>query len=117
MNRIYHLSTCDTCRKILAQLKTSNVELINLRGRCVSPDDLDIMFRSAGSYEALFNKKAQKWKAMAPEVRPVSDEAYRALILEEYTFLKRPAAMIGKEVFVGNDAKTVEALKKALHPG
>jgi arsenate reductase len=34
--------------------------------------------------------------------------------LEEYTFLKRPVFILGKKIFVGNDKKTVEALKKSI---
>jgi arsenate reductase len=114
MRRIYHLSTCDTCRKILAGLNITGVELVNLRERNVSEEDLDFMFNRLGSYEALFNKRAQKWKALPDAARPKEDSEFRQLILEEYTFLKRPAAIVGHLVFIGNDAATVAALKNVL---
>lgn len=114
MNKIYHLSTCDTCRKILAQLDTNGVELINLREQHVSAEDLDFMKSKTGSYELLFNKRAQKYKALAEDQKPVTDDDFRTLILGEYTFLKRPAAIIGEKVIVGNDPKSVEELKKCL---
>jgi arsenate reductase (glutaredoxin) len=39
---------------------------------------------------------------------------YRQLILEEYTFLKRPVIIVGNNIFVGNAPKVVAAAKAAL---
>ena len=39
---------------------------------------------------------------------------YRRLILEEYTFLKRPVFWVGDSLFVGNAPKTIAALKAAI---
>jgi arsenate reductase (glutaredoxin) len=114
MKRIYHLSTCDTCRKILSQINTEGVELINLREQNISKEDLDFMKKKTKSYEALFNKRAQKLKEMPADKKPVSEADFKKLILKEYTFLKRPAAIIDDMVIVGNDKQSVEALVKAL---
>ncbi len=114
MNRIYHLSTCDTCRKILAQLNIDGVTLINIREQIIGKEDLDLMKKQLGSYEALFNKRAQKLKDMKPEDKPVKEADFKKLILSDYTFLKRPAAIIEGKVYAGNDKATVEALIGAL---
>ena len=114
MKRIYHLSTCDTCRKILSQINTEGVELINLRERNISKEDIDLMKKSTKSYEALFNKRAQKLKEMPDDKKPVKEADFKKLILKEYTFLKRPAAIIDGEIIVGNDKIAVAALIKAL---
>ena len=115
MNRIYHLSTCDTCRKILAQLNTSGIELINLREQHISPEDLDFMKSKTGSYESLFNKRAQKYKLLSDDQKPVKDSDFRPLILSDYTFLKRPAAILGEAVVAGNDTRSVEELKHLVN--
>lgn len=112
MNRIYYLSTCSTCQRILSSLDLTNVELIDIKKNIISAQDLDFIKNKLGSYEAVFNKRAQKLKTL--EEKPKNDEDFRTLILEEYTFLARPAAIIGDEVFVGNSPKTVEALQKSL---
>jgi arsenate reductase-like glutaredoxin family protein len=117
MKRIYHLSTCDTCRKILAQVNTEGVELINLREHNISKEDLDLMKKHTKSYEALFNKRAQKLKEMTEEQKPKKESEYKKWILKEYTFLKRPAAILDDTVIVGNDKLAVEALIKALPKG
>ena len=36
---------------------------------------------------------------------------YKQLMLDEYTFLKRPFILIDGEAFVGNAKKTIEAAK------
>ncbi|MBL0027437.1 MAG: ArsC/Spx/MgsR family protein [Saprospiraceae bacterium] len=115
MNKIYHLSTCDTCRKILAQLDLDGVELINIREQNISKEDLDLMKKSTKSYEALFNKRAQKLRDLPESKKPVKESDFKKLILKEYTFLKRPAAIIDGKVFVGNDKNTIEALISALN--
>lgn len=114
MKRIYHLSTCDTCRKILSTLDLSDVELINIREQNISKEDLDFMKKQTKSYESLFNKRAQKLKELPENKKPVKDADFKKLILKEYTFLKRPAAIIDNQVIVGNDPKSVQALQAAL---
>ena len=46
--------------------------------------------------------------------KQLAEKDYRNLILEEYTFLKRPVAIIHNEIFIGNTKENVEKLKKAL---
>ena len=78
----------------------------------ITPAQLDEMKAMAGSYEALFSRRAIKYKEMGLKDKTLSEKDYRQLILDEYTFLKRPVTINGKKIFVGNDKKTVEALKK-----
>ena len=114
MKRIYYLSTCDTCREILGQIDTKGVELINIREQNITKDDLQFMHKKLKSYEALFNKRAQKLREIPDNKKPVKDTDYKRLILQEYTFLKRPAAIIGDTVVAGNDKKAVDTLKNLL---
>lgn len=114
MKRIYHLSTCDTCRKILASIDTTNIELVNIREQHISKEDLQLMYAKTKSYEALFNKRAQKYKEIPDEKRPQKDFEYKKLILSDYTFLKRPAAILDNDIIVGNDPKSIEKLKSLL---
>jgi len=72
------------------------------------------MKKLAGSYEALFSRKALKYRSMGLHEKKLTENDYRELILEEYTFLKRPVAIVNNEIFIGNTKATVEALKKAL---
>ena len=47
--------------------------------------------------------------------KELSEKDYKDLILEHYTFLKRPVIIVEDQIFVGNSKKTVEAAKEALH--
>jgi arsenate reductase len=116
MNKIYHLSTCSTCNGILKEIQaeTKGMELQDIKIEKISPAQLDKLKEKAGSYEALFSRRAIKYKEMGLKGSPLTEKDYRRLILEEYTFLKRPVALIGSKLFVGSDAKTVTGLKEAL---
>jgi arsenate reductase len=65
----------------------------------------------AGSYEALFSRRAMKYKEWGLKDKPLTEKDYRDLILKEYTFLKRPVVVNGKKIFIGSEKKTKEALK------
>ncbi|WP_290794322.1 arsenate reductase family protein [Flavihumibacter sp. UBA7668] len=116
MKKIYHLATCDTCQKILKEVDAvkKKVELQDIKTVAITPEQLDQMKKLAGSYEALFSRRALKFRSMGLHEKTLQEADYRQLILEEYTFLKRPVAIVGNEIFVGNTKAVTEALKKAL---
>ncbi|MGZ8540977.1 MAG: arsenate reductase family protein [Chitinophagaceae bacterium] len=72
------------------------------------------MKKMAGSFEALFSRRAMKYKELGLKDKTITEKEYRNFILEEYTFLKRPVVIIGNKIFIGSEKKTVEALKKAM---
>lgn len=116
MTKIYHLSTCSTCQRILAETDAvaKGCALQDIKTEKITPAQLDEMKRMAGSYEALFSRRALKYKEWGLKDKDLTEEDYRDLILQEYTFLKRPVAISGGRVFVGSDKKTVEQLKASL---
>ena len=80
----------------------------------ISESQLDEMAALSGSYESLFSRKAMKYKSMELKDKNLKEKDYRRLILEEYTFLKRPVIVIGKDIFVGNSKDVTEAAKKRI---
>lgn len=86
----------------------------DIKTQSISPEMLDWLKDQVGSYEALFSRRALKYRAMGLHLQELGEQDYRRLILEEYTFLKRPVMIIDDEVFVGNTAKTVAAAKAKL---
>ena len=68
----------------------------------------------AGSYESLFSRRAMKYKELGLKDKKLEEKDYRKYILDEYTFLKRPVAIINDKIFIGSEKKTVEALKNAV---
>ncbi len=115
MKKIYHLSTCSTCQRILKELKPGkDVVLQDIKTEKITATQLDEMIKLSGSAEALFSRVALKFRSLGLNNMTLSEKDYRKYILEEYTFLKRPVVIIGKEIFIGNSAKVVAAAKAAM---
>ena len=112
MDKIYYLASCDTCRKIIKNLpKSAELEFQDIRQNPITPEQLEELYQLAGSYEALFSKKSTQIKSRGLDVKSLQEKDFKKLLLDHYTFLKRPVFMTDKEIFVGNDKKNVEALK------
>ncbi len=115
MRKVYHLSTCTTCQRIIKELGIGDeFEYQDIKTEKITPEQIDVMANMAGSYEALFSRVAMKYKAWGLKEKNLSEQDYRNYILEEYTFLKRPVFIIDEEIFVGNSKKNVEAVKERL---
>lgn len=113
MKKIYHLGTCTTCQRILGEIKADKkgYEFQEIKTEKITPAQLDALKKMAGSYEALFSRRALKYKEWGLKDKNLTEKDYRDLILKEYTFLKRPVVVNGKKIFIGSEKKTVEALK------
>lgn len=114
MKRIFYLSTCDTCKRILNSWNTDGVELQDIKTEPMTADQVDHIIGLSGSAEALFSKRARKYKELGLKDQDLSDAEVRELIINEYTFLKRPVLVLGDKIFVGNSKKVVEAAAEAL---
>ena len=116
MRKIYHLSTCDTCQRIIKELglKERGFEFQDIKAENIAAEQLDAVKEKVGSYEALFSKRAMKYRSMGLNEMQLSEADYRKYILEEYTFLKRPVIWVDDEVFVGNSKKVVAAAAEKL---
>ena len=115
MKKIYHLGTCSTCIRIIKELNPSqDVILQDIKTEKMTPEQVDQMAKMAGSYEALFSRRAMKYKSMGLGQKDLSEKDYRKLILEEYTFLKRPVIIVDDAIFVGNSQKVVEAAQQVI---
>jgi arsenate reductase-like glutaredoxin family protein len=110
MRKIFYLKTCDTCRKIIKSLP--NIEGFTLReikSEPITEEELSEMQRLAGSYEALFSRKATLYKERGMKDMTLTEADYRNYILEHYTFLSRPVILDGETIFIGNSKSVVEA--------
>lgn len=85
-------------------------ELQDIKTENITPKQLEEMKTLAGSYDSLFSRRAIKYKELGLKDKNLSEKETRQLILDEYTFLKRPVAIINDQIFIGNEKKNVEAL-------
>jgi arsenate reductase len=114
MKKAYCVSTCTTCQRIMkdSDLIKKGYSYQNIKEEKITPAQLDEMKVMIGSYEALFSRRALKFKAMGLSGKTLTEKDYRDLILQEYTFLKRPVVISGKKIFSGSEKKTVAEVMK-----
>jgi arsenate reductase len=110
MKKIYFLKSCSTNQRILKQLNPgSDVILQNIKEENIGEEALDDLKEKVGSYEALFSKKAMKYKALGLNEIELTEADFKRYMLEEYTFLKRPFIINEEQVFIGNSKSVVNA--------
>jgi arsenate reductase len=116
MKKAFTLPTCKTCQRIFDDLapEGKNCEIINIKESGISAKDLDSMKELAGSYEALFSRRAMKFRIRGLADKNLSENDYRTLILGEYTFLKRPVFLFDHAVTVGSRKVEVERARELL---
>jgi arsenate reductase (glutaredoxin) len=115
MDKIYFLSTCDTCRKIIKSLKNTDAfTFIDIKQNPLSKSDVEEMKNLSGSYEALFSKKAQLYKSLDLKNKSLQEEDYKKYLLEQYTFLSRPVFIIKGKIYIGNSPKNVQEVTEIM---
>lgn len=112
MKKVFYLSTCDTCKRIMSDIKLPKDMLLqDLKKEPISLDDLSHLRSFTTSYENLLNKRARIYKELDLKNKSLSEGELKELIAEHYTLLKRPVFIDGKNVFIGNAKKTKDELK------
>lgn len=116
MKKVYFLSTCDTCKRILKELelKEKGYQLQDIKFEKITPEQLNEMKELAGSYEALFSRISRLYKERKLSEADLKESDYKKLILEEYTFLKRPVILYKKQIFIGNSKDVISKAKEAI---
>ena len=115
MKKIYYLSTCSTCKTIINTWNLNDsIKLVDVKKTPISSKDLEYIYSITKSYEELFNKRALLFRGIKKEVKNITEELYKELILKHYSFLKRPILIIKKKLFIGNSKETVLKAKLEL---
>lgn len=115
MRKCYYLKSCSTCQRILKEWDLDeSVEIQDIKSQKMTAGQVDEMILLAGSAEALFSRKAMKYRSMGLNDKSLNESDYRQLIIDEYTFLKRPVLINGDKIFIGNAKKVVEEAKASL---
>ena len=116
MKKIFHLSSCNSCERVIDELKLKNKKFIfqDLKTEPITEQQLEELKDKAGSYEALFSKIARKYRALGLHEKVLSENEYKNFILKEYTFLKRPVILIKDSIFIGSSKNTLLEAKKRV---
>lgn len=111
-NTIFYLSTCSTCTRIIKELDPDNsFRMQDIKNEKITEGQIEEMASLSGSYESLFSRKAIKFRSMELKDKSITENEYKKLILDEYTFLKRPVIIISNEIFIGNSKSVVQEAK------
>ena len=116
MKKIYHLGNCTTCQTIIKKtgIDRKGFMMQDIKFEKITPAQIEEMKAMTGSYESLFSRRAMKYKELGLKDKKLVEKDYRKLILEEYTFLKRPVVIVNDLIFIGSEKKTIELLTTAL---
>jgi arsenate reductase len=93
----------------------NSVQLREIKSQPLSVSELVQLRKLSGSYEALFSKRARLYKERNLKEADLQENDFKSLLLEHYTFLKRPVLVHNGEIFIGNSKKTVEAASRAVN--
>lgn len=116
MKKIYHLSSCSTCQRILKELEPlEGFTLQDIKTESITPEQLEEMRKLTDSYLSLFSKRAMLFRQRGLHEQTLGEEDYKNLILDHYTFLKRPVIVLDTSIFIGNSKKTTALVKEAIH--
>lgn len=110
MRQFYYIKTCNTSVRILKQLPHEAFELIDIKNQPLTVTQIEYLESLAGSYETLFSRRAKRYAEMDLKNQTLEELDYKRLILDEYTFLKRPVVVIDDQIFVGSSKKIVSQL-------
>ena len=88
MRKIFYLSSCDTCRKIIKSLPNgSDLIYHDIRQDTITVKELEEMQTLAGSYEALFSKRAQLYTERGLKNQTLTEEDLFKLELNAFMTL------------------------------
>lgn len=101
--KIYHLKTCDTCRKAIKALRMAGheLDLHDVRADGLKRDTIESLEAALG-YEALVNKKSTTWRGLSDDQKSTLDRnSALNLLAENPTLMKRPVIENAGQFTVG----------------
>jgi arsenate reductase len=111
---LYWLPYCSTCQKAEQALLAAGHTIghyVNIKEEPVARDTLQQLADGLGSVEALFSKRAMKYRSMGLHEKTLSDEDMLGYMAQEYTFIKRPVLVTDSgKILAGFSAKQYAAL-------
>lgn len=100
---VYHLKTCDTCRKAIKALTSAghDLTLIDVRAEGIPKDTLVSLVEALG-HETLLNTRSTTWRGLDDADKANIDaEKAMSLMGEHPTLIKRPIVTDGKKTTTG----------------
>lgn len=113
--KFYYLATCDTCKRIMNELALPDtLSLREIKSKPLTEQEVDSIAKKAGSYEAMFSKRARKYRELGLNNQSLTEADYRKYLLFDYTFLKRPVLETQELAIAGNSKKVVASMREEI---
>lgn len=110
MRKIYFLKSCDTCKRIIQALPTTEGFVFqDIKEHEITEKQWEEMYQLSGSYEALFSRKAKLYKEMGLKDEVLTEADIKRYLRQHYTFLSRPVIIADQQIFIGSSPKNVQA--------
>lgn len=106
MIEVYGYTSCTSCRKTDAALKSSGTDYTYrdyFRDRFSREELTMILVRAGLSPRDVLSRRSKVYQARAEEIDAVDDDALLSLMLEEPTLLRRPLVIGEGMVIVGHN--------------
>ncbi len=100
---VYHLKSCDTCKKAIRELTAAghDLELIDVRADGIEPEVLEKL-EAKLDYNILMNTKSTTWRALdETEKAGITREKALALMGKYPALVKRPVIVSDQGITVG----------------
>ena len=115
MKKVFYLSTCDSNKRILKELNLSSKFIKqDIKIEPIGKKELERLYEFTNSYEELVNKRSRLYINRKLKSKKLKEVDFKNLILEHYTFLKRPVLINNDQIFIGNSKKIVAAALESL---
>lgn len=111
MKKVFYLSTCSTCKRILSEVSLPHdIEKRDIKNHPITQEEWTELKTKARSYLALFSKKARNYQSY--KHLELTESLMETLLRSDYTFLKRPVVVYEDFLSIGNEANSIDLLKK-----
>ncbi len=100
---VYHLKTCDTCRKAIKALEAAGHDLnaIDVRADGVDRSFLEKLVAEHG-WELALNRRSTTWRGLDDSDKTdITDEKAVGLMLKHPTLIKRPVIVSDNQSTIG----------------
>lgn len=100
---VYHLKTCDTCRKAIKSLGAAghDLTLVDVRADGVSAEDLAAVEAQVG-WKNLLNTRSTTWRGLSDADKADMDGPKALSLMGAHpTLIKRPVIRSGAQITVG----------------
>ena len=115
MKVVFYLKSCNTCTRIIREIKLDrSFEFREIKSKPLTIKEIEMIYSLSKNYELIFNKRSKLFSEKKLKNVTLTELEYKNLILNNYTFLKRPIIIIRNKIFIGNSKKNVLELKKYL---